>query len=191
MNEQLLLASASPRRAELLQQIGLRFRKMAVDIDETPKMNESPVDLVTRLALEKAVAGYSRQKKGLELPALGADTMIVINGKILGKPSSKEDALAMLSLLSGCRHQVFSAVAMVDAGRRQVELCQTKVWFRTLTRQDGLDYWATGEPVDKAGGYAIQGRAATFIERIEGSYSGVMGLPLFETARLLRLFLRY
>ncbi|MEE9343039.1 MAG: Maf family protein [Gammaproteobacteria bacterium] len=187
MPKEIILASASPRRAELLDQIGVHYRQLAVDIDETPELGETAENFVTRLAIEKACAGLKKEKKGLELPVLGADTIVVIDDKILGKPSSKSAALEMLQRLSGRQHRVLTAVALIS-DRQVARMSETTVWFRTLTPAECLDYWVSGEPADKAGSYAIQGQAAAFIERIEGSYSGVMGLPLFETAELLSEF---
>jgi len=182
----LYLASQSPRRRELLAQIGLRFEVVPVEVDETPRPGEAPADLVQRLALEKAVAGLARLPGGARGPVLGADTEVVIDGQVLGKPRDEEDAGAMLARLSGRSHHVLSAVALAVPDRQAVRLSLSTVWFRHTTSGERQAYCATGEPLDKAGAYAIQGLAAVFIPRVEGSYSGVMGLPLFETAELLR-----
>jgi len=178
------LASNSPRRAELLRQIGVDFRVIAVAIDESATAQETPEAHVTRLALEKARAGHAVLQGDHCRPVLGADTMVVAGDVAMGKPRDREDAIRMLQLLSGNTHRVLSAVALVDAAEAW-RLSISRVTFRTLTRDECAAYWSTGEPGDKAGGYAIQGRAAMFVSRLEGSYSGVMGLPLYETAELL------
>jgi len=178
------LASNSPRRAELLRQIGVDFRVIAANVDESAVAGETPESHVTRLALEKARAGHSPLQGEHRRPVLGADTMVITGDVAMGKPRDREEAIHMLQLLSGRTHQVLSAVALVD----EVEafhLSISQVTFRTLTREECAAYWGTGEPHDKAGGYAIQGLAAMFVSRLEGSYSGVMGLPLYETAELL------
>lgn len=181
------LASQSPRRAELLAQIGVPFQQFAVDIDETPQVGESPEALVQRLAMEKARAGWQRLtiSESELAPVLGSDTVVVCNGEALGKPKDKAEGMAMLQALSQAPHQVLTAVALVDAEGQQVILNTSTVQFRALSEQEKERYWHTGEPADKAGGYGIQGAAAVFIEHISGSYSGVMGLPLYETAQLL------
>jgi len=182
----IILASGSPRRQALLQQIGVRFRQQVADVDETPLDNESAQDYVVRLAVAKACA--VRQQSGADkAPVLGADTAVVVDGRLLGKPADLAHARDMLQLLSGRRHQVLSAVALVQ-DRQAVAASASDVWFRALSEKDIEDYWKTGEPRDKAGAYGIQGIGAIFIERLEGSYSGVMGLPLYETARLLQDF---
>lgn len=182
---QIVLASASPRRCELLGQIGVRFIQSVIDIDETHQPGESAEDYVARLALVKAVAVWQRDEG--HLPVLGADTTVVIDNQPLGKPQDAAQARAMLQRLSGKVHRVLSAVALVT-DRQAVLTSETCVHMRPLTATEISQYWASGEPRDKAGGYAIQGIGAVFIERIEGSYSGVMGLPLFETAQLLAQF---
>ncbi|MDD3609716.1 MAG: Maf family protein [Halothiobacillaceae bacterium] len=183
----LLLASTSPRRAELLRQIGVDFRPLAVAVDESVLSGESPEAHVRRLALAKAREGAQLARTGDV--ALGADTVLSLDGNIIGKPADFSAYAETMRRLSARTHEVFSAVALADAGgRAAVELCVTRVRFSALDEASIAAYWASGEPVDKAGGYAIQGRAALFIERIEGSYSGVMGLPLYETGRLLRAF---
>lgn len=182
----IILASASPRRRSLLQQIGVRFRQQIAAVDETPLDNESAQDYVVRLAVAKARA--VRQQSGdHEVPVLGADTAVVVDGRLLGKPADLSHARDMLQLLSGRRHQVLSAVAVVK-DRQAVAVSDSSVWFRALSEKDIEDYWKSGEPRDKAGAYGIQGVGAIFVERLEGSYSGVMGLPLYETARLLQGF---
>ena len=182
----IILASASPRRQALLQQIGVRFHQRVAEVDETPLDNEAAQDYVVRLAVAKARA-VRRQSSGDEVPVLGADTAVVVDGRLLGKPSDLAHARDMLHLLSGRRHQVLSAVALVK-DRQAVRVSDSSVWFRALSEKDIEDYWKTGEPRDKAGAYGIQGIGAMFIERLEGSYSGVMGLPLYETAQLLQNF---
>jgi len=182
----IILASASPRRQALLQQIGVRFRQQVAEVDETPLDNESAQDYVVRLAMAKAHAVRQRIADA-EAPVLGADTAVVVDGRLLGKPADRAHARDMLQLLSGRRHRVLSAVALVKE-RQAVAVSDSSVWFRALSEKDIEGYWRTGEPRDKAGAYGIQGVGAIFIERLEGSYSGVMGLPLCETARLLQNF---
>ena len=182
----IILASASPRRRSLLQQIGVSFRQQIAAVDETPLDNESAQDYVVRLAVAKARA-VRHQSGDDEAPVLGADTAVVVDGRLLGKPADLSHARDMLQLLSGRRHQVLSAVAVVK-DRQAVAVSDSSVWFRALSEKDIEDYWKSGEPRDKAGAYGIQGVGAIFVERLEGSYSGVMGLPLYETARLLQGF---
>ncbi len=182
------LASASPRRAELLEQIGVSFRRLAVDVPEVPKRHEPAEVFVQRLALDKARAGWEQLEGEDARPVLGADTAVVIDGDILGKPRDEAHARAMLERLSGRSHRVLSAVALMTATQKAVKVNVSTVTFRSIAPAEMAAYWATGEPADKAGGYAIQGRAAVFVERLEGSYSGVMGLPLYETAELLGRF---
>ena len=181
---QIILASASPRRRELLNQINIRHLVQTAEIDETPLLNESPENYVLRLALEKALA--CRQKFNPTLPILAADTTVVLNNQIMGKPQNETDAFTMLELLSGNAHYVFTAIALLG-NQQNVVISATEVTFKTLTRNEIHRYWQSGEPLDKAGSYAIQGMGSLFIERINGSFSGVMGLPLFETAQLLAL----
>jgi septum formation protein len=182
------LASASPRRRELLRQIGVAYRLLRVQVDETPLSKEHPHDYVVRLAQAKARTGAQALGRRKQAPVLGADTAVVVNDAILGKPRDREEGLAMLARLSGCEHQVLSAVALATPSQIAVKVQESRVRFRELTPVECAAYWETGEPWDKAGGYGIQGRAATFIMELHGSYSGVMGLPLFETAELLRKF---
>ncbi len=179
----LLLASQSPRRRELLDQIGVAYRVVAVAVDETRHPREAPAVYVERLARAKAVAGLAAGGG----PALGADTVVVLDDDVLGKPVDRADGVAMLTRLSGRRHDVLTAVALATADHVACRLSVSHVTFRTLASTEIAAYWATGEPADKAGAYAIQGRAALFVTRLEGSYSGVMGLPLFETGELLRV----
>jgi septum formation protein len=179
------LASASPRRRQLLEQLGLRFEVIPAEVDETVALGEAPADYVRRLARDKAEAGVARLGRASS-PVLAADTAVVLDGAILGKPRDREDGLAMLARLSGRSHHVLSAVALVSRGKLELALSESRVVFRSLLPQEAEAYWETGEPRDKAGGYGIQGLGAVFLERLEGSYSGVMGLPLSETADLLR-----
>ena len=183
---QIILASASPRRRELLDQLGISYEAQPVDADETPKPGEAPEAFVERLALEKACAGFLKCDR--RLPALGSDTIVIAGERILGKPRDRDDAIDMLKLLSGETHQVFTAVAMANAEKTRCLMSRSKVSFRTLKDSEIEAYWNSGEPADKAGAYAIQGKAAQFIKRLDGSYSGVMGLPLYETAELLKEF---
>jgi len=183
----IFLASQSPRRRELLQQMGVEFELLPVDIDELQLAGETPEACVQRLALEKARAGRANLPAGPALPVMGADTLVVCGDAVLGKPADREAALAMLQLLSGSTHRVITAVAL--AGDHEAACVSTShVTFRTLTVAECEAYWETGEPQDKAGSYAVQGLAAMFITRLEGSYSGVMGLPVYETAELLKGF---
>ncbi|RKZ53369.1 MAG: septum formation inhibitor Maf [Candidatus Parabeggiatoa sp. nov. 3] len=177
------LASLSKRRCELLDQIKVNYQQIAVSVDETPYSQESVPDYVRRLALTKARAG--RLAVSTACPVLGADTVIVYDKQLLGKPVDEDDARRMLRILSGNKHQVMTAVAVVTPTREKVRLSISRVHFRRLSEADIQAYIKTGEPLDKAGSYAIQGLASIFIKRLEGSYSGVMGLPLYETANLL------
>ncbi|WP_275627592.1 Maf family protein [Pseudomonas sp. 273] len=185
---QLYLASSSPRRRELLTQIGLSFHLVSGNIDETPEDGETPAAYVERLARGKALAGLTMLAQRPDVCVLGADTAVVLDGRILGKPADREDSLAMLRALSGRQHQVLTAVAVADRDRCEVRVVASTVSFRRIGEAEAQAYWATGEPQDKAGGYAIQGLAAIFVNRVEGSYSGVVGLPLCETAELLADF---
>jgi septum formation protein len=183
------LASGSPRRRELLAQIGVPFVSLSAAIDETPQPDEAPADYVARLALGKARAGFaSLPADGRHGVVLGADTAVIIDGRILGKPLDQADALAMLTSLSGREHQVLTAVALFDGGRSEVVNVSARVRFRLIEPAEAQAYWASGEPVDKAGGYAIQGLGAVFVADLQGSYSAVVGLPLCETAALLGRF---
>jgi len=181
------LASGSPRRRELLAQLGIPFDQLLVDIPEHQRPGEMPSDYVLRLAAAKARAGLAlSHQQGMPLrPVLGADTAVVIDGRILGKPADQADGLAMLARLSGSAHQVYSGIALAGQSVTNTALSISTVRFRAMTPSEQQRYWDTGEGIDKAGCYAVQGLAAEFIRRIEGSYSGIMGLPLFETAALL------
>jgi septum formation protein len=186
----LYLASQSPRRRELLQQIGVAHQVVSADVIEVPRMQESPSDYVQRLAREKAEAGLASVKR-LALapkPVLGADTIVVINNEILEKPQSPEHAAEMLRKLAGTTHQVMTAVAMAADNKLEIKLSVTDVVFRALSEQEIAAYWASGEPRDKAGGYAIQGLGAVFVQQIRGSYTGVVGLPIEQTVLLLNEF---
>ncbi len=184
---EIILASASPRRAALLQQIGARFQLMPVDIDESLNPGESGIDFVMRLAREKALAGAQQAKlKSLDFPVLGADTIVELEGEILGKPENPAQAREMLGKLSGKTHRVHTAIALVSHAAPLTALSTSVVEFGELTQADIEHYVDSGEPLDKAGSYAIQGVAAQFVKSLSGSYSGVMGLPLYETAQLLK-----
>lgn len=179
------LASASPRRKALLEQIGVSAMVMPCDIDETVHAGEPAAVYVERMAREKAAAASSRAGGRV---ILAADTVVVCQGRILGKPADRAEALATLGTLSGSEHQVMTAVAVRLEQRERIIRVDTRVRFRQLTEAEISAYWDTGEPADKAGSYAIQGLGAVFVERIEGSYSAVVGLPLMETAAVLAEF---
>ncbi len=186
MHPQIYLASQSPRRRELLEQIGIYPKVITANVDESPHSNEAPAEYVIRLALEKARAVHAILHEDEMLPVLAADTSVVMDNKILGKPVSCDDALAMMRQLSGHTHKVLTGVALVNNKAIKSRLSVSHVTFRPVNETEALAYWNSGEPQDKAGGYAIQGAGAMFISRLEGSYSGVMGLPLFETVELLQ-----
>ena len=189
MNQELIcLASASPRRRQLLEQIGIACEVRPADIDEFSLPDEPPHDLVRRLALSKAEQATVGDRGKRRRLVLAADTVVVLDGKVFGKPTGDSDARDMLRALSGRTHEVMTAIAISDNGISHCELSESKVTFGDLTDAQIDSYVASGEPADKAGAYAIQGMAAVFISRIEGSFSGVMGLPLFETAALLGRF---
>ena len=187
----LYLASGSPRRRELLTQIGVPFQVVSASIDETPLSDECPAAYVERLARAKARAGREHLL-GASVSApfcvLGADTAVVLDDQILGKPVDEADALSMLMALSGREHEVLTAIAILAAERCETRVVRSRVSFRTISQQEAAQYWASGEPQDKAGGYAIQGLAAVFVAGLNGSYSGVVGLPVCETAELLGQF---
>jgi septum formation protein len=180
------LASGSPRRRELLQQIGVAFRVVGMTVDEAVSPGEAPLGYVARLAAAKAEAGWDRSRDAHEVPVLAADTAVVLDGRILGKPADREDAEGMLRQLSGRTHEVLTAIALRTAQGVQSRISRSEVTFRSIGAAEARAYWETGEPSDKAGAYAIQGCGAIFIAELRGSYSGVMGLPLFETAELLQ-----
>ena len=196
-HQTIYLASASPRRRELLKQIGVRYEVLLLrnhpsrmDVDETPHRDENPRDYVLRLARAKAETGSmaSRARHLPAYPVLAADTSVILDGQIIGKPADRGEAESMLARLAGRSHEVLTAVAMAFEERVEVELSVSKVAFMPLDARSIRQYVASGESHDKAGAYAIQGRAAAFVSRLEGSYSGVMGLPLFETTQLLQKF---
>lgn len=176
----LILASSSPRRRELLAALGVGFAVRAVDVDERRLDGESADRMVVRLAEAKATA-----RAGESEIVLGADTAVVLDDEVFGKPQDRDDALTMLATLSGRRHRVVTGVAVASGGRVENRLSSTEVQFREIDPDEALRYWQTGEPRDKAGAYAIQGLGGVFVEAIIGSYSGVVGLPVFETATLL------
>ena len=181
----ILLASASPRRAELLRQVGIAHAVRPVDVDESVRACEAPAAYVLRLAEAKAAALWRRLAPEERMPVLAADTTVALEGEIFGKPGSLAEARAMLGRLSGRTHAVHTAIALLHAQGSAARVSSSTVTFRELTPAEIDWYWHTGEPADKAGGYAVQGRAAAFISHIAGSYSGIMGLPLFETWELL------
>jgi septum formation protein len=182
MSVQIILASSSPRRMELLDQIKVTYEVYPVALDEDPLPNETPLNYVQRLAAEKSAACVA--ELATDRPVLAADTAVILGGVIMGKPKNEADALAMLTQLSGKTHQVYSAISLRGREHSQA-ISITDVTFRRLTKQEILDYWHSGEPLDKAGSYAIQGMGSIFVKSIKGSFSGVVGLPLFETAQLL------
>ncbi|NKN34406.1 Maf family protein [Marichromatium bheemlicum] len=179
------LASRSPRRAELLEQIGVRFTRIDAEVDETPRPGEAPGDYVRRVTRDKGRAGWAQVEGCADALVLAADTAVVVDAEILGKPRDRGHALEMMGLLSGRCHRVLTAVALVGGAGEAVRVCETEVRFRPVSPAEAARYWESGEPRDKAGGYAIQGLGAVFVAAITGSYSAVMGLPLFETAALL------
>jgi len=186
----LILASASPRRRELLAQLGVSFSVLPADIDERVVDGETPQAYVRRMAVGKAEAGHAQAAVAVAPGpiVLGADTTVVVNAQILGKPENQDDAMRMLALLSGRTHRVLSSVAVTDGKRLEARTSITEVSFRNISPGESAAYWATGEPYDKAGAYAVQGLGALFVHELKGSYTGVVGLPLYETAELLALF---
>ncbi len=186
-NQQLILASQSPRRRELLAQLGYQFSVQASDIDETEEKSETAHNYVLRLAKQKAqhILNLLPEAEQANSFVLGSDTSVVFKGKILGKPDNEEDCITTLSLLSNNQHQVLTAIALVSKNNVQGQVITTDVVFKTLTKAEMSAYWLTGEPQDKAGSYGIQGIAGQFVKTINGSYSAVVGLPLYETAQLL------
>ncbi len=177
------LASSSPRRQEILTAMGLRFTAAGVDIDETRHDGEPVADMVVRLAIAKAAA--ARENLDPSLPIIGADTAVAIGDQVLGKPGSQDEAVQMLAALSGRTHTVLTGVALDCAGVVRTATSLTEVRFREISPDEAQSYWQSGEPLDKAGAYAVQGIAGIFVEELSGSYSGVVGLPVFETAALL------
>ena len=185
MFDQIYLASASPRRKELLTQLGVSFIQVANDFDETPLTNESAADYVTRLAIGKARSAQPFCDPDKSLPILGADTIVVLNGNFLGKPKDLNEAKSMLHQLSGLTHQVYSGVSLCHEDKEYWQVSKSDVTFSQLSEQTIDAYCATEEPLGKAGSYAIQGVAGSFVSGISGSYSGIVGLPLYETRMLL------
>jgi septum formation protein len=181
------LASQSPRRRQLLEQLGVEFVVVDVDVPEQREGGESPDDYVSRVARDKALAGF-RKANHQDAIVLGADTEVVLDDEVFGKPRDADDAIAMLRRLSGRTHAVVSIVWLVGATHEQCAVSISQVRFAPLDEATIAAYVATGEPFGKAGAYAIQGRGGALVEHLEGSYSGVMGLPVFETAGLLRRF---
>ena len=186
MSKQLILASKSPRRKELLTQLGYQFHCHAANIDESVRPDEGPAAYVERLAREKALH-IAKQQKNKAL-ILGSDTAVIIDGKILGQPKDKQDAVKMLNMLSGAKHQVVTGIAVAEDQRVESTVVSTDVFFKSLSQNEIDNYWESGEPKDKAGAYAIQGMGGQFVKQIQGSYSAVVGLPLYETAQLLAGF---
>lgn len=184
----LYLASGSPRRRELLTQIGVPFTVVSAAIDETPLTHEPAVAYVERLARGKAAAGFVALGHTSGACVLGADTAVVVDGQILGKPVDQADALAMLMALSGREHEVLTAIALTDGQRCESQYVSSRVRFRQVSVEEATTYWHSGEPQDKAGGYAIQGLGSVFVAGLSGSYSAVVGLPVCETAQLLAQF---
>ena len=184
----LYLASGSPRRRELLAQIGVPFTPRIVPVDECVLPGESAEAYVERLAREKALAALATLELAADAVVLGADTAVVLDGRILGKPADLNDSRAMLQALSGRSHQVLTAVSLVGGGREAARVVSSDVSFRPISEAEIEAYWASGEPCDKAGSYGIQGLAAVFVSQLRGSYSAVVGLPLCETAELLGEF---
>ncbi|MFC2994984.1 Maf family nucleotide pyrophosphatase [Acinetobacter sichuanensis] len=180
----LILASSSPRRKELLQQLGLEFTIFSPDIDESVLENETIEDYVSRLAACKAQAVLMHEPHAI---VLAADTSLVFNGQIIGKPESKQHAFEIWSLLSNNEHEVLTGISVAMAGKSETQVVRTRVKLQKLSLADMEYYWATGEPLGKAGAYAIQGIAAQYVTRIEGSYTNVVGLPLHETVQLLKV----
>ncbi len=182
------LASSSPRRREILTRMGVVYAGVEQAVDEQLQADEAPEVFVIRLALEKARAGLINRPTGATAPVLGADTIVVIDDDILGKPTDQADAQAMLARLSGQTHRVLTGVAMVDEDKALTRLSLSSVTLRELSTAELSAYWASGEPIDKAGAYAIQGYGGVFVDYLEGSYSGVMGLPMTQTHDLLTEF---
>ncbi len=185
VNNAIYLASQSPRRRELLEQIGVSYDVLSVNVEECQQSSEAATDYVQRLSLEKALAGAALVS---DRPVLGADTIVVLGDDVLEKPLSEDHAVAMLLRLSGHTHQVMTAVSLVFQAQQRTSINVTSVTFRAISDAEARRYWLSGEPKDKAGAYGIQGLGAVFVEHIEGSYSSVVGLPLFETSTLLADF---
>lgn len=182
----ILLASGSPRRKELLEQLGYQFSIIRTDVEEQRQRDESPLEYVTRLSQDKALAGLHIENDAI---VIGSDTIVVCDQTVLEKPQDYEHSKQMLMQLSGRSHQVMTAVTVVSKEQQETVVVTTDVWFKPLSEQEIKLYWQSGEPCDKAGSYAIQGIGGRFVTRIEGSYHAVVGLPLFETDRLLNKFI--
>ena len=187
-SREIYLASQSQRRRVLLEQIGVRYTTLTVAVDESRHGDRPPPEQAVQLARDKARAGWHAAERARDLPVLGADTLIEHDGEVFGKPRDREHALAMLARLSGQKHWVHTGVALQAHQRCEALLSSTQVTLRGISEAERLAYWYSGEPADKAGAYAIQGRGAVFVAAIQGSYSGVVGLPLCETASLLGRF---
>ena len=185
---QIILASTSPRRRQLLSQLGLEFTVAVQDIDEIQHPGEVPIDFVRRMAIEKVQAAQAELTDEATSLVIGGDTVVVFKGSVLGQPEDKEDGLRMLRLLSGKAHFVLTAVAVATLDKKRVSVSENKVRICRISEQEAEAYWQSREPVDKAGAYGIQGLGAVFVKTLHGSYSGVMGLPLYETAKLLSEF---
>ena len=185
---QIILASTSPRRRQLLSQLGLEFTVAVQDIDEIQHPGEVPIDFVRRMAIEKVQAAQAELTDEATSLVIGGDTVVVFKGSVLGQPEDKEDGLRMLRLLSGKAHFVLTAVAVATSDKKRVSVSENKVEICRISEQEAEAYWQSREPVDKAGAYGIQGLGAVFVKTLHGSYSGVMGLPLYETAKLLSEF---
>jgi septum formation protein len=188
VNPKIYLASKSPRRQQLLKQIGIDFILLSADIDETPLPGESALQTAKRLADKKALAGWNSPNRTLEIPVLAADTLGLLDNELLMKPRDKEDAINMLSKMSAREHQIITAVSLCFNNKIDTIESVSSVRFCKLSQQQIEQYWNTGEAADKAGSYAIQGQGARFVESIEGSYSGIVGLPLQQTWKLLQQF---
>lgn len=178
----LCLASSSPRRQEILRALGLEFSVQAIEVDEDRLAGETPQQMVLRLATAKAAAA----DVDASCRVIGSDTVVVLGDEVLGKPRNRDEAVSMLLRLSGRRHFVLTGVALRGPGGVQTAVSSTEVYFREISRDEAGAYWHSGEPRDKAGAYGIQGLGGAFVEAIKGSYSGVVGLPVFETVRLLQ-----
>ncbi|RJX70693.1 septum formation inhibitor Maf [Vibrio sinensis] len=186
MGKSLLLASGSPRRKELLEQLGYQFAVIKTDVEESRQPHETAEQYVSRLSLDKAMAGVTLAPEAV---VIGSDTIVVCDHSVLEKPDDFQHAKRMLEMLSGRSHQVMTAVTVATQDSHETVLVITDVWFKTLSEKEIEQYWQTGEPCDKAGSYGIQGIGGRFVTRIEGSYYAVVGLPLFETDQLLHKFL--
>ncbi|MGF1909071.1 Maf-like protein [Vibrio kasasachensis] len=186
MQPSILLASGSPRRKELLEQLGYPFSVICTDVEELRKSDENALEYVSRLSADKALAGVELEPNSI---VIGSDTIVVLEQTVLEKPNNYEHARQMLMQLSGRAHQVMTAVTIASKQKQETVVVTTDVWFKPLSEQEIKQYWQSGEPCDKAGSYAIQGIGGRFVTRIEGSYHAVVGLPLFETDQLLHKFL--